>query len=96
MALEAIDSDVIKTYVRSGLGIGIVAEMAVRDDPPGGELVSRPVGDLFGRNVTRVAFRKGAYLRSYVLSFAELLSPERLTRPLLERVLSGEGEHYDL
>ena len=95
VALEAIDSDVIKTYVRSGLGVGIVAEMAVRDDPPGGELVSRPVGDLFGRNVTRVAFRKGAYLRSFVMSFAELLS-DRLTRPLLERVLAGEGEHYDL
>jgi LysR family cys regulon transcriptional activator len=95
VALEAIDSDVIKTYVRSGLGVGIVAEMAVRDDPPGGELVSRPAGDLFGRNVTRVAFRRGAYLRSYVLAFAELLS-DRLTRPLLERVLLGEGEHYDL
>ncbi len=95
VALEAIDSDVIKTYVRSGLGIGIVAEMAVRDDPPGGDLVSRPVGDLFGRNVTRVAFRKGAYLRTYVLAFAELLS-DRLTRPLLERVLAGDGEHYDL
>jgi LysR family cys regulon transcriptional activator len=94
-ALEAIDSDVIKTYVRSGLGIGIVAEMAVRDDVPGGDLVSRPAGDLFGRNTTRVAFRRGAYLRAYVIAFAELLS-DRLTRPLLERVLAGEGEHYDL
>jgi LysR family cys regulon transcriptional activator len=95
IALEAIDSDVIKTYVRSGLGVGIVAEMAVRDDPPGGELVSRPAGHLFGRNVTRVAFRRGAYLRSYVLTFAELLS-DRLTRPLLLRVLGGDGENYEL
>lgn len=95
IALEAIDSDVIKTYVKSGLGVGIVAEMAVRDDPPGGELVSRPAGHLFGRNVTRVAFRRGAYLRSYVLTFAELLS-DRLTRPLLLRVLGGEGENYEL
>jgi LysR family cys regulon transcriptional activator len=95
IALEAIDSDVIKTYVRSGLGIGIVAEMAVRDDPPGGELVHRPAGHLFGRNVTRVAFRRGAYLRSFVLAFAELLS-DRLTRPLILRVLSGEGENYEL
>jgi len=96
IALEAIDSDVIKTYVKSGLGVGIVAEMAVRDDPPGGELVSRPAGHLFGQNVTRVAFRRGAYLRSYVLTFAELLS-DRLTRPLLLRALGGDGEEtYDL
>jgi LysR family transcriptional regulator, cys regulon transcriptional activator len=95
IALEAIDSDVIKTYVRSGLGVGIVAEMAVRDDPPGGELVSRPAGHLFGSNVTRVAFRRGAYLRGYVLTFAELLS-DRLTRPLLLRALGGAGENYDL
>ena len=95
IALEAIDSDVIKTYVKSGLGVGIVAEMAVRDDPPGGELVSRPAGHLFGSNVTRVAFRRGAYLRGYVLTFAELLS-DRLTRPLLLRALGGDGENYDL
>jgi len=95
IALEAIDSDVIKTYVRSGLGVGIVAEMAVRDDPPGGELVHRPAGHLFGTNTTRVAFRRGAYLRGYVLTFAELLS-DRLTRPLLLRVLGGEGESYEL
>ena len=95
IALEAIDSDVIKTYVKAGLGVGIVAEMAVRDDPPGGELVSRPAGYLFGRNVTRVAFRRGAYLRSYVLTFAELLS-DRLSRSLIQRVLAGEGENYEL
>jgi len=96
IALEAIDSDVIKTYVKSGLGVGIVAEMAVRDDPPGGELVNRPAGHLFGQNVTRVAFRRGAYLRGYVLTFAELLS-DRLTRPLLLRALGGDGEEtYDL
>jgi LysR family cys regulon transcriptional activator len=96
IALEAIDSDVIKTYVKAGLGVGIVAEMAVRDDPPGGELVTRPAGHLFGKNVTRVAFRRGAYLRGYVLTFAELLS-DRLTRPLLLRALGGAGEDsYDL
>jgi LysR family cys regulon transcriptional activator len=95
IALEAIDSDVIKTYVRSGLGVGIVAEMAVRDDPPGGDLVHQPAVHLFGRNTTRVAFRRGAYLRGYVLTFAELLS-ERLSRSLIERVLNGEGENYEL
>lgn len=95
IVLEAIDSDVIKTYVRLGLGIGIVAEMAVREDPPGGELVSRPLGHLLGQNVARIAFKRGAYLRNYVYSFAELLS-DRLNRTLLQRAMNGESSDYDL
>jgi LysR family cys regulon transcriptional activator len=89
VVLEAIDADVIKTYVRLGLGVGIVAEMAVRDDPPNGDLVSRPVGHLFGRNVTRLAFKRGAYLRSFVYAFAELMS-DRLSRALISRAMAGE------
>lgn len=95
IALEAIDSDVIKTYVRSGLGVGIVAEMAVQADLPGGELVWKPASHLFGQNTSRVAFRRGAYLRGFVLTFAELLS-DRLTRPIIERAMQGNGEDYDL
>jgi LysR family cys regulon transcriptional activator len=95
VALEAIDSDVIKTYVRLGLGAGIVTELAVRDDPPGGDLVSRPLGHLFGPNVTRVAFKRGAYLRQFVYAFAELLS-SRLTEPLIQRAMSGSGSDYQL
>ncbi|MBB3192892.1 CysB family HTH-type transcriptional regulator [Roseateles terrae] len=95
IVLEAIDSDVIKTYVRLGLGIGIVAEMAVREDPPGGELVSRPLGHLLGQNIARIAFKKGAYLRNYVYSFAELLS-DRLNRSLLQRAMSGDSNDYGL
>ncbi|HXD05239.1 MAG TPA: CysB family HTH-type transcriptional regulator [Burkholderiaceae bacterium] len=98
VVLEAIDSDVIKTYVRLGLGVGIVAEMAVQDDPafaPGGELVSRGAEHLFGRNVARMAFKRGAYLRSFVYSFAELVS-SRLSRNLVERAMAGNGENYEL
>jgi LysR family cys regulon transcriptional activator len=99
IALEAIDADVVKTYVRLGLGVGLVAEMSVRDDPPGGDLAWRPVGHLFGPNTTRVAFKRGAYLRHFVFSFAELLS-ERLTRALIERAMAerpgGEPASYDL
>ncbi|MEN9544628.1 MAG: hypothetical protein RLZZ598_1461, partial [Pseudomonadota bacterium] len=98
VVLEAIDSDVIKTYVKLGLGIGIVAEMAVREDPAfaaGGELVARPAAQLFGHNVARLAFKRGAYLRHFVYAFAELLS-ERLDRSLIERVMAGHGEHFDL
>jgi LysR family cys regulon transcriptional activator len=95
VALEAIDSDVIKTYVRLGLGVGIVAESAMQGDPPEHDLVSRPLGHLFGSNVTRVAFKRGAYLRQFVLAFAELLSP-RLTAALLARAMSGQGSDYTM
>ncbi len=98
IALEAIDSDVITTYVRLGLGIGIVAEVAVRDLKPadaGTELVSRSLGHLFGQNVTRVAFKRGAYLRNFVYKFAELLS-DRLDRNLVARAMTGHVNDYEL
>ena len=95
IVLEAIDADVIKTYVRIGLGVGIVAEAAVRDDPPGGDLVSRPVGHLFGTNVTRIAFKRGAYLREFVYAFAEMLS-DRLSRKLITGAMAGEADDYEL
>jgi LysR family cys regulon transcriptional activator len=94
IVLEAIDSDVIKTYVRTGLGVGIVAEMATRDEPGNSDLVVRPLGHLFGDNVSRVAFKRGAYLRSYVYTFAELLS-ERLTRALIIKAMSGSADPED-
>ena len=95
IVLEAIDADVIKTYVRIGLGVGIVAEAAVRDDPPGGDLVSRPVGHLFGQNVTRIAFKRGAYLRNFVYAFAETMS-DRLSRALIAKAMAGDGDDYQL
>jgi len=95
IVLEAIDADVIKTYVRIGLGVGIVSELAVRDDPPGGDLVSRPVGHLFGSNVTRIAFKRGAYLRNFVYAFAEMLS-DRLSRKLIDGAMAGDGDDYQL
>ena len=94
IVLEAIDADVIKTYVRIGLGVGIVAEAAVRDDPPGGDLVSRPVGHLFGQNVTRIAFKRGAYLRNFVFAFAEMMSG-RLSRAVIARAMGEDGDGAD-
>ena len=95
VVLEAIDADVIKTYVKLGLGIGIVAEIAMRDEPQGGELVSRPAGHLFGQNVARIAFKRGAYLRNFVYAFAEMLS-DRLSRGLVERAMAGDPQDYQL
>ena len=95
IVLEAIDADVIKTYVKLGLGIGIVAEIAMRDEPQGGDLVPRPAGHLFGQNVARIAFKRGAYLRNFVYAFAEMLS-DRLSRSLVERAMAGDPQDYQL
>ena len=102
ISLEAIDSDVIKTYVRLGLGIGIAAEMAVTDvvedmekNGARGGLVVRPAGYLFGQNVTRVAFKRSAYLRNFVFTFAELLS-SRLNRTLIAKAMEGHVNDYEL
>ncbi|MBL8344649.1 MAG: CysB family HTH-type transcriptional regulator [Rubrivivax sp.] len=97
VALEAIDSDVVKTYVRIGLGIGIVAEQAMREEAAaagGSDLASVPLGHLFGTNITRVAFKRGVYLRHFVLAFAELLAP-RLNAALLERALKGSAANAE-
>jgi LysR family cys regulon transcriptional activator len=95
VVLEAIDSDVIKTYVKLGMGVGIVAEMAMQGEERSPELVSHPAGQLFGQNVARVAFKKGAYLRHFVLRFAELLS-DRLSRDLILKAMQGAGADYKL
>ncbi len=99
VALEAIDSDVIMTYVRLGLGIGIVAESAMAatpgSEPTNTDLVARPLGHLFGSNITRVAFKRGAWLRRYVVAFAEMLSP-RLTPALIERAMQGDGTDFSM
>ena len=92
--LEAIDADVIKTYVELGLGVGIIAGMAF-DAERDSKLRAMPVGHLFGTNVSRVAIKQGAYLRSYVYTFIELLTPT-LNRKLIEQLMSGEKEMYEL
>ena len=92
IALEAIDSDVIKTYVRLGLGVGIVAEMAMQNDGTNGDLVTVPAAPLFGMNVARVAFKRSAYLRNFVYKFAELVS-DKLNRDLIIKAMSGR--HHD-
>ena len=94
VVLEAIDSDVIKTYVRLGLGVGIVAEMAVKDDKDP-DLVARPLGPLLGRNVARIALKRGAYLRDFVYHFASLLS-DRLDKELILRAMTGHVADYEL
>lgn len=94
VVLTAIDSDVIKTYVRLGLGVGIIAKMAV-DPHADSDLVVRDLGHLIESNVTRVGILRNAYLRSYVYVFIEMLAPH-LKRSVVERVVCGEGDYYEL
>ena len=94
VVLEAIDSDVIKTYVRLGQGIGIVAEMAVAADKDT-DLATRPLGQLLGQNVARIALKRGAYLRDFVYHFASLLS-DRLDKNLILKAMTGHVADYEL
>ena len=77
----------IKTYVELGLGVGIVAEMAMQEEDRK-DLVARPAGALFGMNVARVAFKRSAYLRNFVYHFAQLVS-DKLPRDRIMKAMSG-------
>lgn len=92
--LEAIDADVIKTYVELGMGVGIIAGMAF-DAERDKNLRAIPVGTLFGMNISRIALKQGAYLRSYIYTFIELLAPT-LNRKLIDQVLQGSTDTYEL
>ena len=94
MVLTAIDSDVIKTYVELGLGVGILAKMAF-DPARDTALRAIDAGHLFETSTTRIAIRRGAYLRGYVYDFIELFAPH-LKRGVVEATQRGEGTSYEL
>ena len=75
IVMSALDADVIKTYVELGLGIGIIASMAYQDDRDN-KLSLLDVGTLFENNTTRIALRKGYFLRGFAYEFLELCSPK--------------------
>lgn len=83
VALTARDADVIKTYVRLGFGVGIVASMAV-DPREDADLISIDASHLFPAHHTWVGFQQGTLLRGYMYDFLQLLAPH-LTRRLIDR-----------
>jgi len=83
VAFTAADSDVIKTYVRLGVGIGIVASMAV-DPATDSDLVAIDASHLFASSVTSIGFRKGTFLRGYMFDFISTFAPH-LSRELVEK-----------
>ena len=86
VVFTATDTDVIKTYVRLGLGIGIVAAMAY-DPVQDADLVALDASHLFRPSVTYIACRKGSFIRRFMFDFIELFAPH-LTREVVERSLA--------
>lgn len=91
VAFTATDADVIKTYIRLGMGVGIVARMAY-DPKQDQDLVRLDAGHLFAASITRIGFRRGMFLRFYMYDFIELFAPH-LTRErvqIIERFQTSE------
>jgi len=95
VVLSAMDADVIKTYVELGIGVGIIASVAF-DELRDAHLVAVEARHLFATNTTRVAIKRGAYLRGYVFDFIRTFAPT-LTPELVQRALaSPAGERFDI
>src|SRR5687767_7956764 len=95
VVLSAQDSDVIKTYVELGLGVGILAKMAF-DAKRDLNLRAIDASHLFESSTTRLGIKRGAYLDRYAYEFIELLAPQ-LSRKVVENgVMGREGSDYQL
>lgn len=96
IVLTAMDADVIKTYVQLGMGVGIVASIAYEAERDTA-LRALDAGALFGINLTKLAVRRGSYLRGYVYAFIESFAPT-LNRAVVEKTLSDEpgAASYDI
>lgn len=86
VVFTATDADVIKTYVRLGLGIGIIAHMAYEPELDS-DLVALDAAHLFGSSVTQIGFRRGTFLRAFMYDFIEAFAPH-LTREVVSKACS--------
>ncbi|WP_428033330.1 HTH-type transcriptional regulator CysB [Amphritea sp.] len=86
VVFTAVDSDVIKTYVRLGLGVGIIASMAF-DEKQDSDLVRLDASHLFDYSTTKIGFRKGTFLRGYMYDFIQQFAPH-LTADVVKQVQS--------
>ncbi len=85
VVFTATDSEVIKTYVAHGLGVGIIASMAFDAERDRG-LRALDAAHLFEPSVTNIGFRRGAYIRGYMYEFIEGFAPH-LTREVVDRAV---------
>lgn len=90
VVLTAIDSDVIKTYVELGLGIGILANMAF-DASRDQQLRSIDASHLFEPSTTRVGISRNSYIRGYGYDFIEMFAPH-LTHEVVKSAMKGEAQ----
>lgn len=88
VVLTATDTDIIKTYVRLGLGIGIIASMAY-DKEVDTDLVALDGSHLFLPSTTKIGIKKNTYLRKYTYSFIELFSPQ-LTANKVNEIIDAQ------
>jgi LysR family cys regulon transcriptional activator len=79
VVFTATDADVIKTYVRLGLGIGIIARMAIDEAARSADWWCSMPATCSSPSVTKIGFRRGTFLRGYMYEFIELFAPH-LTR----------------
>ena len=89
VVLTALDADVIKTYVELGMGVGIIAKMAY-DAGKDTSFDLLDASHLFGASTTRLALRRGVFLRGYVYDFISLFAPQ-YTRHAVDAALSGNA-----
>ena len=90
VVFTASDSDVIKTYVRLGLGVGILAKMAY-DETLDSDLVMLDAKHLFKSSITQIGFRRGTFLRQFMYDFIELFSPQ-LNRDIVDEAHQCQGK----
>jgi LysR family cys regulon transcriptional activator len=90
VVISALDSDVIKTYVELGMGVGILASMAFNADRDR-DLRLLDASHLFGENVTRIAVLRGHYLRGFAYRFMEMCSPALTERVVRAKVDALHG-----
>jgi LysR family cys regulon transcriptional activator len=88
VVFTATDADVIKTYVRLGLGIGIIADMA-HDELQDPDLVALSASHLFAPSTTMIGCRRGTFLRGYMYDFIELFAPH-LKRELIDQAFEAQ------
>ncbi|MCA5918611.1 HTH-type transcriptional regulator CysB [Pectobacterium brasiliense] len=82
IVFTATDADVIKTYVRLGLGVGVIANMAV-DPQTETDLVTINANSIFSYSTTKIGFRRSTFLRSYMYDFIQRFAPH-LTRDVVD------------
>ncbi len=92
VVFTATDADVIKTYVRLGLGVGIIAAMA-HDPVQDADLVALEASHLFETSTTQIGFRKGTFMRKFMYEFIEMFAPH-LTREVVEAAM-GHANRVD-